>query len=504
MTRLALTLAATTVLAAGATAQPVLNGTVAGDESFYGAALSIQDTRTGFGDNTDDDLILTSGGSEINQVFATVSGDRLYVMIAGNLEQNFNKMNVFIDSQSGGVTSIDGSTLPVGVDGFCCGQSDPTVPITDGALQRMDGLTFDTDFSADYFLAFSNGTENVNGRGDGDPDEAVQNFWAVSAHYAELGEGTTGDVVAAGIQLAPQGLPQVLRNPMDYNRDGVVNLPDYTVWRDSLGQTGDSLPADGNGDGVVDDTDFTNWKNNFGTDASLSGPEFLASGDFASSAQVAAGVTLPGLAQGQLIDSTYALGDGGCLDNEGNGCVAEELEFVLEPAADELNNESNHRLFTNTIDLELAFDNSNVEGVEGRGNDALPSEFPIGPEENPGEVETGLEFSIPLSAIGDPTGDIKLAVLINNGGFDYLSNQLAFDSSDPNATGVLEINLGGDGIGGFTGDLSGVDFSNEIFFPGDQFVTVVQGMGAATATPEPGTLACLALAATALPRRRRR
>ena len=51
----------------------------------------------------------------------------------------------------------------------------------------------------------------------------------------------------------------------DYNANGVVDAADYTVWRDSLGQTGTGLAADGNGDGMIDAGDYTVWKSNFGT-----------------------------------------------------------------------------------------------------------------------------------------------------------------------------------------------------------------------------------------------
>lgn len=47
----------------------------------------------------------------------------------------------------------------------------------------------------------------------------------------------------------------------DYNRDGVVNAADYTVWRDGLPQ------ADGNGDSVVDDLDYDLWAANYGLGA---------------------------------------------------------------------------------------------------------------------------------------------------------------------------------------------------------------------------------------------
>jgi Right handed beta helix region len=50
----------------------------------------------------------------------------------------------------------------------------------------------------------------------------------------------------------------------DYNGDGVVDAADYTVWRDTFGQTGANLAADGDNSQTVDDGDYTVWVNNFG------------------------------------------------------------------------------------------------------------------------------------------------------------------------------------------------------------------------------------------------
>lgn len=52
----------------------------------------------------------------------------------------------------------------------------------------------------------------------------------------------------------------------DYNGDGTVNAADYTVWRNTVGQTvanfGDG--ADGHADGLIDQADYEFWKTRFG------------------------------------------------------------------------------------------------------------------------------------------------------------------------------------------------------------------------------------------------
>jgi len=61
----------------------------------------------------------------------------------------------------------------------------------------------------------------------------------------------------------------------DYNGDGSVGAADYSVWRNSVGQTGDGLAADGNRDGAVDAADYDFWKSKFGM-ASGSGAARIA------------------------------------------------------------------------------------------------------------------------------------------------------------------------------------------------------------------------------------
>jgi hypothetical protein len=119
-------------------------------------------------------------------------------------------------------------------------------------------------------------------------------------------------------------------------------------------------------------------------------------------------------------------------------------------------NASNHRNFNNTIGLKMAIDNSNNQGVDGF-NPAFPDT--IG---NPSAVTTGVEFSIPLSEIGNPSGPIKLTVFVNGGDYDHASNQFS-------GVGTLQPNEGSDGNSGHTDNQLMVDLN---LINGDQFVTV--------------------------------
>ncbi|MFK7760154.1 MAG: GC-type dockerin domain-anchored protein [Phycisphaerales bacterium] len=88
-------------------------------------------------------------GSELNNVrtFIDVPNNSLYVFIAGNMENNFNKLNLFFDVQAGGQNVL----------------LDTNVDISFNGLNGMSGITFDSGFEPDYWINVNNGVDGGSG-----------------------------------------------------------------------------------------------------------------------------------------------------------------------------------------------------------------------------------------------------------------------------------------------------------------------------------------------------
>lgn len=94
-------------------------------------------------------------------------------------------------------------------------------------------------------------------------------FQMVSGSQQSRFGGNFEEAVATGLQAGAEWLEfyvndtQHIPRAGDYNFDGMVNMADYVLWRNSLGTTID-LRADGSGNQVVDAADYLVWKSNFG------------------------------------------------------------------------------------------------------------------------------------------------------------------------------------------------------------------------------------------------
>ncbi|MEM7627524.1 MAG: hypothetical protein AAF333_18155 [Planctomycetota bacterium] len=106
----------------------------------------------------------------------------------------------------------------------------------------------------------------------------------------------------------------------------------------------------------------------------------------------------------------------------------------------------------------VGFDNSNEAGVT-QGEEFSGPADPVAAQ----AVTTGLEFRIPLSALGNPEGEIKLMAAINGIGFNFFSNQFLPGLEAP------QENLGSDGNSNNLATLGLLDFND---IPGQQFVTI--------------------------------
>lgn len=154
-------------------AQPVIDGTV---DAAYGAPNAVQNTQTGFG-NSDLGMPDFSNGSEIDAGYAVIDGGYLHIMLPGNLESTFNKIDIFVDARSGGQNTLRADNPDVDFDGLNRMGDDGT----------GNGLTFDAGFEADMWVGMTCGGDT----------------FATYANYAELhtegagfgtyiGEGASG------------------------------------------------------------------------------------------------------------------------------------------------------------------------------------------------------------------------------------------------------------------------------------------------------------------------
>ena len=85
--------------------------------------------------------------------------------------------------------------------------------------------------------------------------------------FTALGTSTTfGTVASAAVTTIVRTNLAGLAG--DYNHNGVVDMADYVLWRDTLNQNvTPGSGADGNGNGIVDQSDYSVWRANFGTAA---------------------------------------------------------------------------------------------------------------------------------------------------------------------------------------------------------------------------------------------
>ena len=143
-----------------------VDGTRGGAEG-YGTALAVQTNSTGFADNTQTNGN-QSNGSEVDNIHAQIVGSNLYLFIGGNLQDNFNKLDLFFDTKPGGQNTLanNGSNY----------------------VRDMNGLQFDAGFAADYALELTTGNASAT----------AADIYVNYANLPTAGGGTSSDYIGGG------------------------------------------------------------------------------------------------------------------------------------------------------------------------------------------------------------------------------------------------------------------------------------------------------------------
>jgi len=199
------------ILTGAAVAQPVIDG-INLDATDYGTEIWVNTVNpTGFGDNADPSAG-NANGSEIDGAYAIIANNglgepTLYIGVPGNLETNFNKLDLFFDYDPGvGQNQLLG-----------------TNPDVDGnGLNRMgddgsgNGLKFDAGFTANAWFSMTSGNFDCHN----DMADIFANFADLDLQVGMfLGQTVTGDNQLTGGDN-PFGISVTIDNS---NVDGVTS-----------------------------------------------------------------------------------------------------------------------------------------------------------------------------------------------------------------------------------------------------------------------------------------
>lgn len=206
--------------------QPLVDGQL--DPSYTGP-WAVQNTQTGFGDANLGQIDFANG-SELDVAWAAIKGGKLYLLFAGNLESNFNKLEVFLDTIPGGQNQLRNDNPDVDFNGLNRMGVDPVDPVLN------PGLKFDAAFAPDFYFSCTHG-----GQPNRPSTSLFANFVRLRTSDTDPGEGYfLGEGRAANYTRG--GL--LNRNPFGNNPFGIMCTLDNS---NTLGVSGGFGAGDGSG-----------------------------------------------------------------------------------------------------------------------------------------------------------------------------------------------------------------------------------------------------------------
>lgn len=160
------------------------------------------------------------------------------------------------DGADGGIPTIGTVVQHGGGDGLLSVQLDVDDPVDGNPWDGVGSTLIDVSVNGNQIFSF----EKTDG---GYTDNYITLFGSRQFNLNRLATHLFDDFTVFSAPLVVvEGVPG------DYNGDEVVDLADYTVWRDNLGAPADVLPAgtrDGSNSGPINAADYTFWKQQFGS-----------------------------------------------------------------------------------------------------------------------------------------------------------------------------------------------------------------------------------------------
>lgn len=212
-------------------------------------------------------LMAVEDGTEYRQDWGDVTDGGVPQLLINEVPPEL--VTLRLEAYSSGQMKIvnPGLTTTFEIDGYVIESSTSSLDPTDGT--GWNSLTDQNIAGWQEVAPSSNALSEINFGGStilGPGEELDLGFAFEPSELAEL--TFNFNVLGEGPQTGTIEFVEAGDLTGDYNGNGVVDAADYTVWRNTRGQTGENLAADGSGNNVVDQADYTEWKSNFGLSGS--------------------------------------------------------------------------------------------------------------------------------------------------------------------------------------------------------------------------------------------
>jgi hypothetical protein len=186
----------------------------------------------------------SNGSAAIGHAVITIDFDLLTMRVAttfSGLEGTVSAAHIHGPTAETGQGLADVMTQVPSFTGFPSG-------VTSGAYDHLFDLTHPATYSPAFITA------------SGSVSQAMNNL------FDALHDGTSYLNIHTSAYNGGEIRGFLLTVPGDYNDNGVVDAPDYVMWRKTQGDIGEGLQADSNNDNVINQDDYTEWRRLFGND----------------------------------------------------------------------------------------------------------------------------------------------------------------------------------------------------------------------------------------------